>query len=178
MTRGMAWDENRPYTDPENSEIGMELAADRYRSVLERPFVAEPGAQWIYSGGSLALVGALIERGTGRSLPDFAREALFEPLGISAFEWSAGRDDIASVASGLRLTVRDLLKIGRLVLGKGVFEGRRVSPKAGSRARWARSHRPVTDCATAGSGSAERHLHSTGNVAGLPASSMADRDCG
>lgn len=126
MTLGMEWDESRPYTDPENSEIGMENAADRYRYVLERPFVAEPGAQWIYSGGSVALVGALIEQGTGKSLPDFAREALFEPLGISVFEWSAGQDGVASAASGLRLTARDLLKIGRLVLGKGLFEGHRV----------------------------------------------------
>lgn len=126
MTLGMKWDENRPYTDPENSEIAMELAADRYRYVLEQPFIAEPGAQWIYSGGSVALVGALIEQGTGKSMPDFAREALFEPLGISAFEWSAGRDGIASAASGLRLSARDLLKIGRLVLGKGLFQDRRV----------------------------------------------------
>jgi CubicO group peptidase (beta-lactamase class C family) len=104
----------------------MEKAPDRYRFILERPVVAEPGTQWIYSGGAVALVGALIARGTGKPLPDFAREALFAPLGISAFEWAAGRDGIASAASGLRLRPRDLLRIGTLVLSGGEWQGRRI----------------------------------------------------
>lgn len=126
MTLGMAWDENRPYTDPENSEIAMENAPDRYRFILDRPFVAKPGERWIYSGGSVALIGALIERGTGKSLPEFAKEALFEPLGINEFEWAVGRDGVASAASGLRLTGRDLLRIGALILRKGEWRGRRI----------------------------------------------------
>ncbi|MBA5801866.1 serine hydrolase domain-containing protein [Rhizobium changzhiense] len=126
MTLGMEWDENRPYTDPENSEIAMENAPDRYRFILERPIIAEAGTRWIYSGGSVALVGAIIERGSGKSLPDFAREALFAPLGITEFHWSAGRDGVASAASGLRLTAPDLLKIGMLLLQKGSWNGRSV----------------------------------------------------
>jgi len=126
MTLGMEWDEDRPYTDPLNSEIAMENAPDRYRFVLERPLIAEPGTRWIYSGGSVALVGAIIERGTGRRLPDFAREVLFEPLGIAKFHWTAGRDGVASPASGLRLTAPDLLKIGMVFLQKGVWSGQRI----------------------------------------------------
>jgi hypothetical protein len=123
---GMEWDEERPYTDPENSEIAMENAPDRYRYILERPFIAKPGERWIYSGGSVALIGALIERGTGKSLPEFAREALFEPLGITSFEWSAGRDGVASAVSGLRLAGRDLLRIGELILRNGEWGDRRI----------------------------------------------------
>lgn len=126
MTLGMEWDENRPYSDPQNSEIAMELAPDRYRFVLDRPIVAEAGSRWIYSGGSVALVGAIIARGTGQSLPDFARDALFAPLGIQRFHWSAGSDGVASAASGLRLTAPDLLKIGQLLLRRGLWGGRRI----------------------------------------------------
>jgi CubicO group peptidase (beta-lactamase class C family) len=126
MTLGMEWDENRPYSDPLNSEIAMEHAADRYRFVLDRPIIAEPGSRWIYSGGSVALIGAIIARGTGKALPDFAREVLFAPLGIEHFHWSAGKDGVASAASGLRLTAPDLLKIGQLMLRKGVWNGQRV----------------------------------------------------
>ncbi|GAB4534434.1 MAG: serine hydrolase domain-containing protein [Roseibium sp.] len=130
MTLGMEWDETRPYTDPQNSEVAMEMAPDRYRYILERPFVAEPGTRWIYSGGATALVGEILQRGTGRKLPDFAREALFGPLGIERFEWSAGPDGTHSPASGLRLTAPDLLKIGRLVLDNGVWNGRAIVPEA------------------------------------------------
>jgi CubicO group peptidase (beta-lactamase class C family) len=127
MTLGLEWDEfSRPYTDPANSEIAIENAPDRLRFILERPIVAEPGSRWIYSGGAVALIGALIARGTGRSLEDFAGEALMAPLGITNFAWSAGRDGIASAASGLRLTAPDLLKIGTMLLNGGAWQGRRI----------------------------------------------------
>ncbi len=126
MTLGLEWDESGPYTSTANSEIAMEHAPDRYRYALDRPIVVEPGKRWIYSGGAVAMVGALIARGCGKTLSEFAREALFEPLGISAFEWAAGRDGVISAASGLRLRSRDLLRIGELVLGRGEWNGRRI----------------------------------------------------
>ena len=57
MTLGMEWDEQLPYADPTNSEIAMERVPDRYRFILDRPFVAVPGERWIYSGGAVALLG-------------------------------------------------------------------------------------------------------------------------
>ncbi|UDF29096.1 UNVERIFIED_ORG: beta-lactamase family protein [Roseateles sp. XES5] len=126
MTLGLEWDEYRSYADPLNSEIAMENAPDRYRFALEQPIVAEPGTRWAYSGGATALVGAIIERGTGQRIEDFAREALFEPLGIKTFEWLRGSDGVSSPASGLRLTAPDLLRIGRLVLEGGLTEGKQV----------------------------------------------------
>ncbi|MEU6742849.1 serine hydrolase domain-containing protein [Streptosporangium sandarakinum] len=123
MTLGLRWDESAPYTSPENDEIGMELAPDRVRFVLERPVVEEPGRRWRYSGGAAALVGALIARGTGRPLADFARTELFEPLGVGPFEWAAGADGVASAASGLRLTPRGMARIGQAVLGREVAPG-------------------------------------------------------
>ncbi len=130
MSLGMEWDEDRPYKDPQNGEVLMEMAPDRMRYVLERPLVAEPGTRWIYSAGATTLIGEILQRGTGRTLPEFAREALFEPLEITRFEWSAGRDGAPSAASGLRLTAPDLLKIGRMVLNDGLCQGRRIVPGA------------------------------------------------
>lgn len=130
MTLGLEWDEERPYTDPLNSEIAMEMAPDRYRFILDRPVVAEPGTRWIYSGGSVALVGELIRRGTGKTLPEFAKETLFDPLGIDSFEWITGDDGVASAASGLRLRGADLLRIGELVLAKGLWNGNRIISQA------------------------------------------------
>lgn len=141
MTLGMEWDEQRPYTDPANSEIAMENAPDRYRFILSRPIVEEPGKHWIYSGGDVALLGALIAKGSGTTLPEFARQALFEPLGIASFEWAKGRDGVASAASGLRLRPRDLLRIGQLVLAGGEWDGARIV----SRAWLDASFKPVVD---------------------------------
>lgn len=128
MTLGLEWDESLPYTDPRNSEIAMELAPDRYRFTLDRPIVAAPGEHWIYSGGAVALIGALIERGAGQSLPAFARDHLFAPLGIANSEWFAGMDGIHSAAAGLRLGALDLLRIGDMLANGGRHDGRTVVP--------------------------------------------------
>lgn len=130
MAMGMEWDESLPYTDPRNSEIMMEQAPDRYRFILDRPIVEPPGQRWIYSGGAVALIGALITRGTGQSLSAFAQANLFGPLGIDTFFWCAGADGEESAASGLRLTTRGLLRIGDMMANGGAFAGRQVVPKS------------------------------------------------
>jgi CubicO group peptidase (beta-lactamase class C family) len=130
MTLGMQWNEDLSYLDPRNSETAMDAASDRYRFILERPIVAAPGEVWIYSGGAVALIGRLIEKGTGQTLQDYARPALFEPLGIAKSEWATGAHGEAIAASGLRLTPRDLARIGQLVLSGGSWDGRRIVPSA------------------------------------------------
>jgi CubicO group peptidase (beta-lactamase class C family) len=126
MTLGFEWNEQLPYTDPKNSEIMMERAADRYRFVLDRPIVAAPGTRWVYNGGCNALIGRLIEKGTKSTLAAFAKEALFTPLGIDTHDWAQGSDGVQSAASGLRLTARDLARVGALVLAKGEVGGKRI----------------------------------------------------
>jgi CubicO group peptidase (beta-lactamase class C family) len=140
MTMATDWDEMTvPYSNPANSEIAMEFAPDRYRYVLERRVVGEPGGRWSYSGGATALLGRIIAQGTGKPLPDFAREVLFDPLGIGPTEWFSGRDGVHSAASGLRMTPRDLARIGMMMAGGGMAGDRRVVP-----APWiARSTEPV-----------------------------------
>src|SRR4051794_23767281 len=49
MSMGIAWDEERPYTDPANSEIQMSRAPDPLRYVLAQPVVAAPGEQYRYN---------------------------------------------------------------------------------------------------------------------------------
>jgi len=138
MQMGTKWSEDLPYTDPRNSEIAMGRAADRYRYVLEQPIQEKPGRTWIYSGGAVALLGKLIEAGSGLPIDVYAKERLFDPLGIDRFEWMRGVDGVPSAASGLRLTLPDLAKIGRLVAQDGTFGGKRIVP-----ADWlARSTRP------------------------------------
>jgi CubicO group peptidase (beta-lactamase class C family) len=131
MTSGLAWDEDRLYSDPMNSDVMMKHSAEPYRFVLEQPVWHEPGEVWNYSGGNTQLLAGVLQKTTGKPLAEFAKEALFEPLGITQFEWmdmpSSGE---AAAASGLRLRPRDMAKIGELVLRKGMWNGRRVVSEA------------------------------------------------
>src|SRR6516165_3601531 len=129
MTLGLEWDEfTIPYGDPRNAENAMEAAPDRYRFILERPIVGEPGVKWAYCGGATALLGHLIGKGTGEPLLAYCRRVLFDPIGFGPVDWAKGRDGEYRAASGLRLLPRDLLKIGQLVLAGGVWNGQQVVP--------------------------------------------------
>ena len=129
MTMGTDWDESTlPYTDPNNSETAMDQAPDRYRYILERPVVGTPGTCWTYCGGATALLARLIAKGSGKSLHDFARENLFDPLGMGATQWATGRDGEPFAASGARMSVRDLARIGLMMLRGGKMGDLMVVP--------------------------------------------------
>jgi CubicO group peptidase (beta-lactamase class C family) len=139
MTMGTDWNESMPYYNPLNSETAMDMAPDRYRYILDRPIITEPGQRWVYNGGATALLGRLIARGTGKSLHEYAREVLFDRLGIGPTDWYADAKGELFAASGIRMTPRDLARIGQLTLRGGVWEGRLVVPT-----EWiARSTSPV-----------------------------------
>jgi len=125
MTMALKWNEDLPWVH--SDEVEMDKAPDRYRFVLERPMLGAPGKGFIYNGGATTLLGLLIERGTGLDLHSFAKTALFEPLGITASEWSKV-GGTASAASGLRLTPRDLARIGQMIVEGGKCDGRTVVP--------------------------------------------------
>jgi CubicO group peptidase (beta-lactamase class C family) len=59
-----------------------ESLADFAERVARVPLATQPGAAWRYSL-SMDLQGAMIERLTGQSLPDFMRDRIFAPLGMT-----------------------------------------------------------------------------------------------
>jgi CubicO group peptidase (beta-lactamase class C family) len=129
MTMGTDWDETTlTYSDPRNSEIAMDNAADRYRYILERRLIDTPGAHWSYCGGATALLARIIAKGSGKTLHAFAREYLFDPLGIGPTEWATGHDGEPFAASGARMSVRDLARIGMMMLHGGKVGDRALVP--------------------------------------------------
>jgi len=129
MTMGTDWDESSlPYSNPANSEIAMDLAPDRIRYILERPVVMEPGKYWTYCGGATALLARIIAKGTAKPLHDFAREALFDPLGLGPTEWIVDAKGEPYAASGLRMSPRDMARIGMMMANGGTAGGRQVVP--------------------------------------------------
>ena len=137
MTLNLEWDElTLPYHDPRNSEVAMDAAPERYRFILERPLIGTPGERWTYCGGATALLARIIARGTGQSLERFAQEALFGPLGIAETEWTRDASGEALAASGLRMTPRDLARIGVMVTGGGRWSDRTLVPAEWLAAIW------------------------------------------
>ena len=131
MASGLEWTETAgTYGSNSNDETRLWWEINPARYVLDRRLVAEPGTLWNYNGGHTVLLAEILEQRSGRSLLDLARADLFEPLGISHWEWRTGSNRRPLSYAGLRLTPPDLLRIGQLVLAGGVWNGRQVVPAA------------------------------------------------
>jgi len=129
MSSGFVWNEDVPYDNPENSEIRMIRSPNPVEYVLSQPMAFPPGKVWKYNGGTTQLLAAIIEKTTGKKIDQFANEYLFQPLGITSFEWvKYPGTDLPAAASGLRLRSRDLLKFGLLYNNNGMWKDKQVIP--------------------------------------------------
>ena len=101
---------------------------DDLRQIVRRPFVATPGARFAYDNGTANLLALALARAVGRPLADYARDRLFAPLGINAFDWRRGAQGHALGALGLWLPTRAMARLGELVLADGRWAGRALLP--------------------------------------------------
>lgn len=132
MTSGLKWNElNHSYRDANNDAVRLYSVRDPAQYALSRPVIHKPGSKWNYNGGCTYMLGDVILKQSGQTIDDFARKRLFAPLGISTFEWHGSpqwQSGNPSAAAGLRLTARDLAKIGSVYLHGGKWRGKQVVP--------------------------------------------------
>jgi CubicO group peptidase (beta-lactamase class C family) len=133
MRSGIAFDQNifnnDGYGDP--AEF---LGGDLIALALEFPLAYPPGEAWNYSTLDTQLVAAVLREATGVPLHTFAEEQLFRPLGVGPTEWLADATGGTIGGQDLRMTPRDMAKLGLLYLHDGVWEGRQLVPAAWVRA--------------------------------------------
>src|SRR4030095_7458536 len=130
MSSGLTWNEEVPYNNPENSEIRMIRSSNPVEYVLSQSMDFQPGKKWKYNGGTTQLLAAIIEKTTGKKVDQFAKEYLFQPLGITTFQWiKYPGTDLRAASSGVRLRSRDLLKFGLLYYNGGKWKDKQVVPQ-------------------------------------------------
>lgn len=127
MTSGLDWDQG--------FEGGKQQSLnDLYRSsnwtqfILDRPMAHPPGEVFNYSNGNPDLVSAVITKLTGKLAEDYARERLFEPLGIVDWHWDRDPQGLTKGEGMLYLLPRDMAKLGYLYLHQGEWGGRQLLP--------------------------------------------------
>jgi len=126
MRSGIEWSEDTPYTDPTNSCILMAASEEWVPFVLGYPMDADPGTVWEYNSGASVLLGKIVQVATGQRIDEWAREQLFEPLGIEDFYWKTTPSGEVDTEGGLYLSAQDLAKIGELFLRGGIWGERRI----------------------------------------------------
>ncbi len=129
MTSGLEWDEwSAPLSSAANDIVGIWFSdEDPVTYVLERPLVDEPGTSFTYSGGNMIVLGEIIRYATSMTIDEFSGEYLFGPLGIDSFDWwNRFENGVIETGGGLKMTPRDMVKIGVTFLNNGVWNGTQV----------------------------------------------------
>lgn len=129
MCSGLEWDESSfPYDDPRSDTYKILNNDDPIRFMLSKPLESTPGTVFHYNSGTTNILGDIVRKMSGMLVTEFARQYLFEPLGITDFEWLRcdGNSQVTFASGGLYLRPRAMAKIGQMYLQEGTWNGNRV----------------------------------------------------
>ena len=120
MSSGLDADTDRPQT---TGHAVNWIAKDNWRDyLLQVPLNSKPGKKWVYADINPLLISAVIEEKSGMSLKDYAKEKLFDPLGIKQFYWYTNEANQTGAAGNLYLSTLDFAKLGVLVVNEGKWK--------------------------------------------------------
>lgn len=114
----------------EGNETTMNNSDDWIQYSLDLPMIDVPNGRGMYCSGNPIILGRIVEKATKMTLPDFARQTLFNDIGIKNFKWNF-KPNLSSAETfcQIYLTPRDMSKLGLLYLNKGVWNGKQVVSK-------------------------------------------------
>ena len=130
MSAGLDWNElDYLYTDPQNTHYQWKRSDDWIQFVLDRPMEYTPGEVQDYNSGLSELLAYIIQKSTGMRADSFALERLFTPMGIDEYYWPTNPQGYARGGGGMRLTPRNMAKLGYLHIQDGKWEDKQIIPE-------------------------------------------------
>ena len=92
------------------------------------PFPHEPGTAFLYNNAPATMLAAILEKKTGQPMMDWLKPRLFDILGIDCGRntWFAAPDGVTFAPGGLHARTEDILRLMKLYLDGGVWEGHRI----------------------------------------------------
>jgi CubicO group peptidase (beta-lactamase class C family) len=104
----------------------MRSKPDWVQAALDRKLVHDPETGFCYDSPGMHLLSAILQKATGMTEYEFARQNLFEPLGIQEVFWQSDPQGTTHGWGDLYLKPRDAAKIGYLWLNHGRWEDRQI----------------------------------------------------
>lgn len=122
---GMDCENNNP--ESKGNELAMMRSKDWVKYTLDLPMVTEPGKFSSYCSGCALTIGSLVEIVTNQNIEDFAKEHLFEPMGITNYNWRFDPDQSSMhTFSQMYLTPRDLIKLAKMYKDGGKWKEQQI----------------------------------------------------
>lgn len=127
MTSGLTYDdESLPYSDSRNDMNRFFTSSDPIKFLLAKPLFAEPGTVFDYDNCNTNIIGQIIYKATQERLDRFAKEYLFDKLGIQQHQWQIVKNNVILSSGDLHLRPRDMAKFGLLFLNNGEWNGEQI----------------------------------------------------
>ena len=109
---------------------GVGYTSDKDKFVEDLTPTNEPGSSWAYSNEGAQLLSPILDAAAGEPIQDYALRRLFRPLGMDHTRLHADGKGHAWTYADAETTPRDLARLGRLILHKGLSDGRRIVSQA------------------------------------------------
>jgi DNA-binding NarL/FixJ family response regulator len=104
----------------------MVASPDYVQFVLDRKVAWAPGEHFVYCSPAIHILSPILQQATGMTTLDFARQYLFEPLGIHDAMLEQDPQGYYDGWGDLSLHPQDMAKIGFLFLNKGQWDGKQI----------------------------------------------------
>ncbi|HEX2967505.1 MAG TPA: serine hydrolase [Bacteroidales bacterium] len=101
-------------------------AANQFSYTVNKPMDSSPGQIFNYNSGSAHLISGILTQAAGNPVIEFAKDNLFQPIGIRDPYWQKDKQGFYNGSAGLQLTPSDMLKFAKLILNKGTCNGVRI----------------------------------------------------
>lgn len=99
-----------------------------YLSLLP-PTASEPGEYFSYDTGATYMLSCIITKVTGANVHAVLKDRVFTPMEITSTQWLEDREGNTTGGWGCYMTPEDMLKIGRLLLNYGAWDGKQLVPE-------------------------------------------------
>ncbi|RXM37947.1 serine hydrolase [Chryseobacterium sp. CH21] len=120
-------DEN--YESPGNEE-NMYPTENWIKFILDLPMTENTiGKNWSYFTAGVVLTGDILDKSIPQGLEKYTEKKLFQPLGITHYQWQFTPQHKPSLAGGLRMKALDFAKFGQLYKNNGVWNGETILSK-------------------------------------------------
>lgn len=116
----------RSFQHGEEQLAQMRQTNDWVQFMLDQPLVSDPGTEFAYCTGASHLLSAIITQATGVNELEFARQNLFQPIGIQDVIWPTDPQGNNTGGWDFFMHSRDMAKFGYLFLQEGKWEDKQI----------------------------------------------------
>lgn len=117
---------DREVINIDDDELTAKAGCNWLKTAFDCPPVSEPGSVAKYTDTAHYLLSRVITAVTGKIADQFIYDELLKPMGFRQVSWARCPQGYTVGSSGSSMRASDVVKLGKLYLDRGVWDGKRL----------------------------------------------------